>query len=179
MQKSKIILILLLLSLIFISFISSGYVYTNDPVPDTELKRVTTVMSGYVYIPYASQVITQPPVRSKPVSEEPAAIDLSGTIDENNYIVLEGTIFLAEQKEIVKLSGEATYGIVWWSMDDREVYATKVDLVDDNRNLILEGSFLEDGRSKLFGTTIIDGEECIIMLSGNSTGMTSLYSGAI
>jgi hypothetical protein len=172
MQKSRYVLILVLVTIFSISYISIGYIQNDSHVSDSDLKPVTTVMnSGWVLIHVENKAVTPIIIRSDIVVGKPATASLSGTIDENNYVILEGVITLDGQNETVKLSGKATRGRVSWSVYEGEAYAAKMGLEDENGRFFLQGSFLEDGRGRFFGNVLVEGKECTILLEGNSTGI--------
>lgn len=172
MERSECKAIFLSILLILFSFIALAGIHTDEAVSDPDLKSATIVMnSGQVYLHVENTATTPIIIRSDIVVEKPATANLSGTIDENNYVILEGVIALAGQNETVKLSGEATRGIVGWSVSEGEAYAAKMDLEDEDGKYSLQGTFLEDGRGRFFGTVMVEGKECTILLEGNSTGI--------
>ncbi|WP_406655598.1 hypothetical protein V7O62_07325 [Methanolobus sp. ZRKC2] len=172
MQVSGYRTIFMYILIISISFVAIACIQADSPLSNSNVNSVTVLMdSGHVYVPVENQAVAPIEVRSDVLVEKPAAATLSGTIDENDFVVLEGIIILDGQNETVKLSGNATHGIVGWSVSEGEAYAAKVDLKDENSIFFLQGTFLEDGRGSFFGKAAVGGKKCTIRLEGNSTGI--------
>jgi hypothetical protein len=128
-----------------------------------------------------------------------AITQLSGTIDDSNFVSLSGTITIDGKPQDVKLTGQAEKVFVGWDVpegakpiyrdvdgrtmtryeDARRMYASFVELKDDKGKFNLHGEFFEDGVGGLVGTAIINGKECDIGLVGESTSMSENVSFSI
>ncbi|AKB22976.1 C39 family peptidase [Methanosarcina sp. WH1] len=117
--------------------------------------------------------------------------NLSGTIDTNNKVVLEGIITLDGENDKVQLSGEATQVFIGWDVPEgakpicsevgnmtmtryegaKEMYATYVDLQDKSGKYNLHGEFYKDGAGGLVGKVMNNGVECDLGLLGSSISM--------
>lgn len=173
--------------------VQAGELKENSAVKDITLELDED--NSILVIPTESDKIE---ILTSEFTEKPASAILSGTIDENNQVTLEGTIVLDGKKEKVKLYGEATQVFAGWDIPDgakpinitvgndetgyatitryegaTEKLATVVDLQDKSGKFNVSGKFYDDGHGLLFGTVQLEGKECNIALLGNSM---SLYS---
>ena len=147
MQISGYRTIFMYILIISISFVAIACIQADSPLSNSNVNSVAVLMdSGHVYVPVENQAIAPIEVRSDVLVEKPAAATLSGTINENDFVVLEGIITLDGQNETVKLSGNATHGIVGWSVSEGEAYAATTATVMINtattRAIILDLVFL-------------------------------------
>jgi hypothetical protein len=125
------------------------------------------------------------------VIEKNASAVFSGTINENNHVILEGTITLDGTEENVQLSGEAYQVFVGWNVPESaeplytkingqtmtryegstERYATYVDLKDKTEKYNLHGEFYDDGNGYFVGFVYLDEKQYQMGLIGNSMSM--------
>ncbi|MGP8329009.1 MAG: C39 family peptidase [Methanosarcinaceae archaeon] len=143
-----------------------------------------------IYTDYTDSKPAIPDVRKTAITQ------LSGTIDDNNFISLSGTITLDGKPRNVKLTGQAEKVFVGWDVPEdakpiyneidnrtmtryegaRRMYASFVELKDGKGKFNLHGEFFEDGVGGLVGTAIINGKECNIGFVGESTSMSENVS---
>ncbi len=158
----------------------------------SDVKQVTLTMDqkdGVLIIPLDDKKITD--LSTANTTKKSVTAYLSGTIDKNNFVVLEGIITLDGEEEKVQLSGEATQVFIGWNVPDgakpiyskvdnmtmtryegaTEMYATYVDLQDAEEKYNLHGEFYEDGKGCIVGKVIRNGIECEIGLLGSSISM--------
>ena len=144
---------------------------------------------GSLFVPTDSDKIES--LSTTKVSERTASAFLSGTIDDKNFVTLEGEITLDGKKENVKLFGEATQVFIGWNVPEgakpiytevanmtmtryegaTEMYATYVNVNDKAGKYNLHGEFYEDGHGGFVGSVLIDGKQCQIGLLGDSMSM--------
>ena len=156
-----------------------------------------TKEGGVLFIPTNEDSIVD--FSTTEVSEKAASASLSGTIDEDNQVTLEGIINLDGKEKKVKLYGEATQVFVGWDVPEgaepiytevdgqtmtryegaTKKYATYVDVSDKSGKYTLHGEFYDDGNGGFVGTTYIDGKKCTIGLRGTSMSVYENTSPAI
>lgn len=121
---------------------------------------------------------------------------LSGTIDDDNHIILKGAIIFDGKKEAIELKGKATKEFIGWDVPENakpiyctvgdeksgyttitryegatERYATILDFIDEDDKYNLHGIFYQDGHGGLAGTLLINKSEYNIVLKGSSTNL--------
>ncbi|ABE52044.1 C39 family peptidase [Methanococcoides burtonii] len=197
MQKSKtttVIAIMLLILVAFVPMVSAQ----EETLPDSSSNKQVTIelnqKDGVLIIPTEDKKITD--LSTTATTEKPAVAFLSGTIDENNLVVLNGVITLDGKAQKVQLSGEATQVFIGWdvpegakpiysTVGDEKIgfatitryegatkkYATHIEVQDESDKFSFHGEFFKDGHGGLVGTMIIDGKECQIGLLGNSISL--------
>ncbi|WP_094229024.1 C39 family peptidase [Methanolobus psychrotolerans] len=192
MQKLKTKAIFGVMLLMLVAFIPIGSVQAEGLSDSSDVKQVTIELDqkdGVLIIPTEDKKITD--LSITPTIEKPETAHLSGTIDENNLVMLEGVITLDGKDEKVQLSGEATQVFVGWDVPEgakpiytevanrtmtryegaTEMYATYVDVKDKEGKYNLHGEFYEDGIGGFVGTVEIEGKECQLGLLGDSVSM--------
>ncbi len=188
--KTKTVFTIMLLMLVaFVPMVSAQAETLSD---SSDVKQVTLTLNqkdGILIIPATDKKITN--LSTATTTEKSATACLSGTIDENNFVVLEGIITLDGEEETVQLYGEATQVFIGWDVPEgakpiyskvgnitkiryegaTEMYATYVDLQDKKGIYNLHGEFYDDGKGCIVGKVIKDGVECEIGLLGSSISM--------
>ncbi|MDW7730855.1 MAG: C39 family peptidase [Methanolobus sp.] len=195
MKRSKTKAIFTVMLLLLVAFVPMGSVQAGGLSDSSDVSNVKQVeieldqKEGILVVPTDSDTIKD--LSTTKVSETAATASFSGTIDENNFVSLEGTITLDGKKDKVKLIGEATQVFIGWDIPEgakpiytevanmtmtryegaTEMYATYVNVNDKAGKYNLHGEFYEDGHGGFVGTVDIDGKECQIGLLGNSMSM--------
>jgi len=180
---------MLLMSMAFVPMVSAQAETLSD---SSDVKQVTLTMDqkdGVLIIPLDDKKITD--LSTANTTKKSATAYLSGTIDKNNFVVLEGIITLDGEEEKVQLSGEATQVFIGWNVPEgakpiysevdnmtmtryegaTEMYAIYVDLQDTEGKYNLHGEFYEDGTGGLVGKVMNNGVECDLGLLGSSISM--------
>lgn len=144
------------------------------------------IKNGVLIIPIADKKITN--LSTTKTIQKSATANLSGTIDKNNFVVLEGVITLNGENDKVRLYGNATQVFIGWDVPEgakpivskinnvtitryegaTKMYATYVDLQDKEGKYKLHGEFYKDGKGCIVGKVLKDGVECEIGLIGSS-----------
>jgi hypothetical protein len=116
---------------------------------------------------------------------------LTGTIDENNHLLLSGTIVIDGKSRKVDFEGNADKIFIGWNVPEdakpiysdihgktmiryegaTRMYACTVELKDKKNQFDLKGEFFEDGSGGLVGKAVIAGTEYKIALRGDSVGL--------
>jgi hypothetical protein len=196
MQKKNIKIIFGILLLLLVLSIAVAYSQIDkqaeEQTNDSSVKLLNmdlTKEGGILLIPTDNDSIAD--LSTTPIIEKNASAVFSGTIDENNHVILEGTISIDEEEENVKLSGEAYQVFIGWNVPEgaepiytkvghttmtryegaTERYATYVDLIDSSEKYNLHGEFYDDGSGGFVGFVYLDGKQCQIGLIGNSMSM--------
>lgn len=169
--------------------ISIAFIPTACAQTDSTVKQINIDLNkegGVLLIPIKDNKITD--IKTTLVSEKTASASLSGTIDDNNLVLLKGIITLGGKEEKVTLSGEATQVFIGWNVPEgakpiyskvdnitmtryegsTKRYATYVNVKDTSGKYCLHGEFYEDGNGGFVGTVDIGGKECQIGLRGSS-----------
>jgi len=202
---STLLVAMLLVSMVFVPAVSAKE--NKIPITNTD-KQITLNLDkdfGVLIIPSENQKIDSvygdytnfkpaiPDVRKTAITQ------LSGTIDDNNFVSLSGTITVDGKPQNVKLTGQAEKVFIGWDVledakpiykeidgrtmtryeDARRMYASFVELKDGKGKFNLHGEFFEDGVGGLVGTAIINGKECNIGLVGESSSMSENVSFSI
>lgn len=180
---------MLLISIAFVPMVSARAETLSD---SSDVKQVILTMDqkdGVLIIPLDDKKIAD--LSTANTTKKSATAYLSGTIDKNNLVVLEGVITLDGEEDKVQLSGEATQVFIGWDVPDgakpiyskvdnmtmtryegaTEMYATYVGLQDTEGKYNLHGEFYEDGKGCIVGKVIRNGIECEIGLLGSSISM--------
>jgi len=161
--------------LLIVAFVSIGSVQAEILCDSSDVKPVVIELNkkeGNFYIPIDSDKIES--LSTTRVTEEAASGYLSGTIDNKNFVILEGEIVLDGEKEKVTLTGEARQVFVGWDVpkDANPIYtkignltmtrykgatnryATYVDVTDKKGKYNLHGEFYDDGNGGFIGSAI-------------------------
>jgi|GEM_PF-1735188 len=192
MEKTNIRTIIGLMLILFIATVPIVCAQSDSTTKaiDIDLNKE----GGVLIIPTTEDSIVD--LSTTKVSEKTASAALSGIIDENNQVRLEGTITLDGKEKKVKLYGEATQVFVGWDVPEgakpiytkignttmtryegaTKKYATYVDVSDKSGKYTLHGEFYDDGSGGFVGYVDIDGKECQIGLRGTSM---SIYENTI
>lgn len=178
--------------LTLVAFVPIVNAQEETPTDSTDVKQVTIELNqknGILIIPTEDKKITD--LSTASTTEKSATACLSGTIDENNYVILDGIVTLGGKDKKVQLSGEATQVFTGWDVPKgakpvyskvgnitmtryegaKKMYATYIDLQDKEGKYKLHGEFYEDGGCCIVGNIINDGVECEIGLLGKATGL--------
>ena len=192
MEKTNIRTIIGLMLMILIATIPIACAQSDSTA--TPISIDLTKEGGVLFIPTTEDSIVD--LSTTKVSDKTASATLSGTIDEDNQVILEGTISLDGKEKKVKLYGEATQVFVGWNVPEgakpiytevgnttmtryegaTKKYATYVDVTDKSGKYTLHGEFYDDGSGGFVGFADIDGKECQIGLRGSSV---SIYENTI
>ena len=198
MKLSAVLAVMLIVSMAFVPAVSAKE--NKIPIKNTD-KQITLNLDkdyGVLIIPSENQKIgsinadytnSQPAI---PDVRKTAKAQLSGTIDDNNFVSLSGKVTIDGKPQNVKLTGQAEKVFVGWDVPEdakpiykeigdrtitryegaRRMYASFVELKDGKSKFNLHGEFFEDGVGGLVGTVIINGKECNIGLAGESRSMS-------
>ena len=198
MKLGAMLAVMLIVSMAFVPAVSAKE--NKIPIKNTD-KQITLNLDkdyGVLIIPSENQKIgsinadytnSQPAI---PDVRKTAKAQLSGTIDDNNFVSLSGKVTIDGKPQNVKLTGQAEKVFVGWDVPEdakpiykeigdrtitryegaRRMYASFVELKDENGKFNLHGEFFEDGVGGLVGTVIINGKECNIGLAGESRSMS-------
>lgn len=165
MKKSSLVKLGLLMLMISIAFIPTACAQTDSTVKQINIDL--NKEGGVLLIPIKDNKITD--IKTTLVSEKTASASLSGTIDDNNLVLLKGIITLGGKEEKVTLSGEATQVFIGWNVPEgakpiyskvdnitmtryegsTKRYATYVNVKDTSGKYCLHGEFYEDGNGGL------------------------------
>jgi hypothetical protein len=192
MQKSKTKAILGVMLLLLVAFVPVGSVQAGVLSDSSYVKQVAIELDqkeGVLIVPTDGGKIEDLSVTK--VSEKTAKAYLTGTINDQNLVTLEGVITLDGKDDKVKLSGGATQVFVGWDVPEgakpiynevanrtmtryegaTEMYATYVDVKDKAGKYQLHGEFYDGGIGGFVGTVEIEGKECQLGLLGDSVSM--------
>ena len=184
MEKTNIRTIIGLMLMILIATIPIACAQSDSRTKAIDIDL--TENGGVLIVPTTENSIVD--LSTTEVSEKTASAILSGTIDENNKVVLEGEVILDGKKDKVKLTGEAEQVFVGWDVLEgaepiytevanrtmtryegaTEMYATYVDVVDKTGKYKIHGEFYEEGIGGFVGTVELNGKECQLGLCGTS-----------
>ena len=196
MQKKTIISTIALVLLILIASIVIAYPLTNRHA-EASIEEQVEGRANASSVTQVNVDLTKEggifiiPTNTGSVIEKNASAVFSGTIDETNHVILEGTIILDEEEENVKLLGDAYKVFVGWNVPEgakpiytevgnttmtryegaTKKYATYVDVSDESEKYTLHGEFADDGSGGFIGFVYLDGKECQIGLRGSSMSM--------
>lgn len=140
--------------LMLVTFIPMVSAQEELPSDTSSAKQVTIKLNqndGVLIIPTEDRRIDD--LSTSITEEKSATAYLSGSIDENNHVILEGVITLDGKEEKVQLSGDATHPSIWdiWEYNGYEPMngAEAQDYLDDQGVYLTKG--LETG--SFYGTT--------------------------
>lgn len=186
MNIKKITFSLLIITMLVLGAVLIPTVSAKSDSAMNTIDMDMTEEGGVFIVPTSEDSIIN--LRTTQVSEKTASAILSGTIDKDNQITLEGTIILDGKEKKVKLSGKAKQVFVGWDVPksaepiytkvgnttmtryigSTERYATYVDVIDKSGQYNLHGEFYDDGTGYFIGSVFTDGKECKLGLIGNS-----------
>ena len=192
MQKLKTKAIFGVLLLLLVAFVPMGSVQAREQSDSSDVKQVVIELDhkeGILIVPTDSNKIES--MSTTKVTEKTAKAFLTGTINDENLVTLEGEIVLDGKIDKVTLTGEAKQVFIGWSVPEgakpiytevanrtmtryegaTEMYATYVDVVDKAGKYKLHGEFYEDGIGGFVGTVEFSGKECQLGLLGDSASM--------
>lgn len=192
MQKSKtktVIAIMLLMLVAFIPMVSAQEETLTDSSNARQVIIELNQKDGVLIIPTENKKNID--LSTTVTAEKSAKGFLSGTIDGNNHVIVEGVITLDGKDDKVQLSGEATQVFTGWDVPEgakpiyskvgnmtmtryegtTEMYATYVDLQDKKGKYKLHGEFYDGGNGGIVGIVTDNGVECEIGLLGSSLGL--------
>lgn len=194
LERKRVFGIIILILVIFVQIVLVPIVgaHPGTRYENLDFKKVTLILDqkgGFLIVPSDDVKITD--LSTTDTTKKSATAYLSGTIDTNNFVVLEGVIILDGEEEKVQLSGEATQVFIGWDVPEgakpiyskvgnmtitryegaTEMYATYVNLQDKEGKYKLHGEFYIDGKGGVVGKVMRNGVECEIGLLGSSVSM--------